>query len=154
MAKRSEAAARAGLQIACVWDAPHSGRATSRHLRLWSNLTNIRVRAVTTGRLDRPALYCHRKYMASVKAERLQIRVDPADKALLERAAAAAHLNVSAFVVQAAAARAEQVLAERPSIRLSPEAAAAFSEALEQPAGVNERLARALRRRRKFAWLH
>lgn len=120
---------------------------------LESNLTNIRVRPVTTGRLDRPALYCHREYMASVKAERLQIRVDPADKALLERAAAAAHLNVSAFVVQAAAARAEQVLAERPSIRLSPDAAVAFSEALEQPAGVNERLARALRRRRTFAWL-
>jgi len=37
--------------------------------------------------------------MATLKDERLQIRVDPADKALLERAAAAAHLNVSAFVV-------------------------------------------------------
>jgi uncharacterized protein (DUF1778 family) len=97
--------------------------------------------------------YCHCKYITNLKAERLQIRVDPADKALLERAAAVAHLNVSAFVVQAAAARAEQVLAERPSIRLSSEAAAAFSEALERPAGVNERLARALRRKRKFAWL-
>jgi uncharacterized protein (DUF1778 family) len=91
--------------------------------------------------------------MTILKAERLQIRVDPADKALLERAAAAAHLNVSAFVVQAAAARAEEVLAERPSIRLSPEAASAFTEALEQPAEVNERLARALRRKHKFAWL-
>jgi hypothetical protein len=50
-------------------------------------------------------------------------------------------------------AKAEEVLAERPSIRLSPEAAAAFSQALEQPARVNERLARALRRRRKFEWL-
>ena len=98
-------------------------------------------------------MYCHRKYMASLKAERLQIRVDPADKALLERAAAAAHLNVSAFVVQAAAAKAEEMLAERPTIRLSPEAAAAFTKALEQPADVNERLARALRRKRKFAWL-
>jgi uncharacterized protein (DUF1778 family) len=91
--------------------------------------------------------------MASLKAERLQIRVDPADKALLERAAAATHLNVSAFVVQAAAAQAEQVLAERPSIRLSPEAAAVFTEALERPAEVNERLALALRRKRKFSWL-
>ena len=50
--------------------------------------------------------YCHCEYMSGLKADRLQIRVDPADKALLERAAAAAHLNVSAFVVQAAAARA------------------------------------------------
>jgi uncharacterized protein (DUF1778 family) len=46
------------------------------------------------------------------KDERLQIRVGPADKALLERGAAAAHLNVSAFVVQAAASKAEEILAE------------------------------------------
>jgi uncharacterized protein (DUF1778 family) len=91
--------------------------------------------------------------MATVKEERLQIRVDPADKALLERAAAASHLNVSAFVVQAAASKAEEILAERSSIRLSHEAAAAFSEALERPAEVNDRLTQALRRTRKFSWL-
>lgn len=51
--------------------------------------------------------------MLPLKDDRLQIRVNPADKALLERAAAASHLNVSAFVVQAAALRAEEVLAER-----------------------------------------
>jgi uncharacterized protein (DUF1778 family) len=91
--------------------------------------------------------------MTRLKEERLQIRVDPADKALLERAAAATHLNVSAFVVQAAASRAEEILAERSSIRLSPEAAVAFSEALDRPAQVNDRLAQALRRKRKFSWL-
>jgi uncharacterized protein (DUF1778 family) len=91
--------------------------------------------------------------MSTLKDNRLQIRVDPADKALLERAAAAAHLNVSAFVVQAAASRAEEILVERSSIRLSPDAAAAFSEALERPAEVNDRLAQALRRKRKFSWL-
>jgi uncharacterized protein (DUF1778 family) len=99
------------------------------------------------------ARYCHRKYMPNLKEQRLQIRVDPADKALLELAAAAAHLNLSAFVVQAAAARAEEVLAERASIRLSPDAARAFSDALERPGEVNERLARALQRERKFSWL-
>ena len=91
--------------------------------------------------------------MPTTKEERLQIRVGPADKALLERGAAASHLNVSAFVVQAAASKAEELLAERSSIRLSPQAAAAFSEALERPAQVNDRLARALRRKRKFSWL-
>jgi uncharacterized protein (DUF1778 family) len=91
--------------------------------------------------------------MSTVKEERLQIRVDPADKALLERAAAASRLNVSAFVVQAAAAKAEEILAERSSIRLSHEAAVAFSQALEGPAEVNDRLAQALRRKRKFSWL-
>lgn len=91
--------------------------------------------------------------MATVKGERLQIRVEPSEKDVLERAAAAAHLNVSAFVLQAAALRAEEVLAERQSIRLTPQAAAAFTEALERPAGVNQRLADALRRPRRFAWL-
>lgn len=103
--------------------------------------------------LDNSRGYCHCKYMASVKEQRLQIRVDPADKALLERAAAASHLNVSAFVVQAAASKAEEVLAERSSVRLSPQAAAAFNQALERPAEVNNRLAQALRRKRRFSWL-
>ena len=98
-------------------------------------------------------LYCHCEYVSTIKEERLQIRVGPADKALLERAAAASHLNVSAFVLQAAAAKAEEILAERSSIRLSSEAALAFSEALERPAQVNDRLAQALRRKRKFSWL-
>jgi uncharacterized protein (DUF1778 family) len=60
---------------------------------------------------------------------------------------------VSAFVVQAAAAKAEEILAERSSIRLSAQASAAFTEALERPAEVNDRLATALRRKRKFSWL-
>jgi uncharacterized protein (DUF1778 family) len=91
--------------------------------------------------------------MSTLKDDRLQIRVDPADKALLERAAAATHLTVSAFVVQAAASRAEEILAERSSIRLSAGAAAAFSEALERPGEINERLAQALGRKHQFSWV-
>jgi uncharacterized protein (DUF1778 family) len=105
------------------------------------------------GLLDIPTLYCHCEYMSTVKEERLQIRVGPADKALLERAAAASHLNVSAFVVQAAASKAEEIMAERSSIRLTAEAAIAFTEALERPAEVNDRLASAMRRERTFSWL-
>ncbi len=91
--------------------------------------------------------------MATAKAQRLQIRVEPAEKAALERAAAASHLNVSAFVLQAAASRAEEVLAERQSIRLTPQAAQAFTEALDGPARVNERLAEVLKQPRKLTWL-
>ena len=98
-------------------------------------------------------MYCHCEYMSTVKEERLQIRVGPADKALLERAAAASHLNLSAFVVQAAASRAEEILAERSSIRLTHDAAVAFTDALERPAEVNNRLANAMRRKRTFSWL-
>jgi uncharacterized protein (DUF1778 family) len=91
--------------------------------------------------------------MPTVKDERLQIRVGPSDKSLLERAAGASHMNVSAFVLQAAAARAEEVLAERHAIRLDPHAARAFEQALQAPARVNARLAQALKRRRTFKWL-
>ena len=90
--------------------------------------------------------------MSNVKDDRLQIRVDPDAKRLLEEAAAT-HLSVSAFVLQAAAHEAEAVIADRQLIRLAPNAAAAFSDALERPAQVSERLAAALSRPRKFRWL-
>ena len=91
--------------------------------------------------------------MPVTKDERLQIRVDPAEKRLLERAAEASHVSVSAFVLQSAAAQAADVLAERQLIELSSDAAAAFTEALEHPATVNQRLATALERPRTFRWL-
>ena len=91
--------------------------------------------------------------MPVLKDDRLQIRVNPQTKRLLEEAAGAAHLSVSAFVLHAAAIHAEEVLAERPLIRLSPEAAEAFTEALERPGSVNKRLAAALSRPRTFSWL-
>lgn len=98
-------------------------------------------------------LYCHSEYMAAVKEQRLQIRVDPQEKQLLERAADATHQNLSAFVLHAAALHAEEVLAERSVIALSPQAAQAFTEALAQPASVNARLAAALDRPREFRWV-
>ncbi len=91
--------------------------------------------------------------MASVKEQRLQIRVDPERKQLLERAADVTHQNLSAFVLRAASQHAEEVLAERSVIQLSPQAAQAFREALAQPGRVNERLAAALNRPRSFRWV-
>ena len=91
--------------------------------------------------------------MSNVKDDRLQIRVDPDAKRLLEEAATATHLSVSAFVLQAAAHEAETVIADRQLIHLAPDAAGAFTDALERPAQVNERLAAALSRPRKFRWL-
>lgn len=91
--------------------------------------------------------------MSVTKDDRLQIRVDPAEKRLLERAAAASHVSVSAFVLQSAAAQAAAVMAERLLIELGPEAAAAFSQALDAPATVNQRLATALARPQEFRWL-
>ncbi len=91
--------------------------------------------------------------MTTTKDDRLQIRVAPERKRILEEAAESAHLSVSAFVLQAAEARAEEILLERQLVRLAPDAAEAFTAALERPAEVNERLAAALRRPRNFSWL-
>ena len=91
--------------------------------------------------------------MSTIKEQRLQIRVDSQRKQLLERAADAAHQNLSAFVLAAASRHAEEVLAERTAIELSPQAAQAFSDALAQPARVNERLAAALDRPQRFRWV-
>lgn len=88
-----------------------------------------------------------------MKDDRLQLRVDAASKRRLEEAAESVHLTVTAFVLQAASQAADQVLAERSTIKLSPRAAAAFNEALNRPAKVNERLAAALKRPAKFGWL-
>lgn len=99
-------------------------------------------------------MYCQCQYMpSSVKDERLQIRVKPDEKRLLERAADAAHLSVSAFVVAAAAERAESVLAERQVVALPAAAAEAFSIALNRPGEANERLAAALQREREFRFV-
>jgi uncharacterized protein (DUF1778 family) len=91
--------------------------------------------------------------MTTVKDDRLQIRVDPEAKRLLEQAASSAHLSVSAFVLRAASQEAEALLAERSLIALSPDAAGAFQEALERPGRLNERLASVLGRQGKIRWL-
>jgi uncharacterized protein (DUF1778 family) len=89
----------------------------------------------------------------SARDKRLQVRVDAASKRRLEDAASEVGLTLSGFVLHAAQQHAAQVLAERALIRLSPQAAAAFDEALARPAQVNERLAAALGRPTKFTWL-
>jgi len=72
--------------------------------------------------------------MTPSKNERLEIRLDPSEQRLLEQAAAAEHLSVSAFLLRAATQRAEEVLAQRSVIHLSPQGAAALTEALARPA--------------------
>ena len=60
---------------------------------------------------------------------------------------------MSAFVVQSAELHAEQVLADRLVVTLSPPGAEVFAAALARPAQVNQRLADALARQAGFSWL-
>ena len=88
-----------------------------------------------------------------MKDDRLQLRVDEASKRRLTEAATATNVSVTTFILQNALRAADDVLPERQAIRLAPAAAAAFSEALSNPAQVNERLAAALQRPTRFTWL-
>jgi uncharacterized protein (DUF1778 family) len=70
----------------------------------------------------------------NVKAERLHLRLDPAQKALLEAASAASGDSVSTFVLAAATEAAASVLADRRAFVLAEDAWRVFDEALSGPA--------------------
>ena len=70
----------------------------------------------------------------SAKAERLHLRVDAEQKALLEAASMAAGASVSTFVLKAATDAAVDVLADRRAFLLDEGAWWVFDEALGRPA--------------------
>ena len=72
--------------------------------------------------------------MMSAKAERLHLRVDAEQKALLEAASQATGENVSTFVLKAATDAAADVLADRRAFLLDEDAWRVFDEALGRPA--------------------
>jgi uncharacterized protein (DUF1778 family) len=71
----------------------------------------------------------------SAKAERLHLRVDAEQKALLEAASQATGASVSTFVLKAATEAAADVLADRRVFVLDQAAWQVFDEALTRPAG-------------------
>jgi uncharacterized protein (DUF1778 family) len=70
----------------------------------------------------------------TTKDERLHLRVDAEQKALLEAASAAAGASVSAFILTAATEAAAGVLADRRVFVLDEPAWRVFDEALSRPA--------------------
>lgn len=80
-----------------------------------------------------------------MKSERIHLRVDDRQKALLEAASTASGNTVSAFVLDAATEAAANVLADRRVFTLDEQEWAAFDAALERPArdvpGLRELLA-------------
>jgi uncharacterized protein (DUF1778 family) len=71
----------------------------------------------------------------SAKAERLHLRVDSDQKALLEAASRATGASVSTFVLKAATEAAADVLADRRVFVLDQDAWQVFDEALARPGG-------------------
>lgn len=72
--------------------------------------------------------------MTSMKEERLHLRVEPDQKALIEAASRAAGETVSSFVLRAATGAAADILADRRVFVLDEDAWQVFDQALSRPA--------------------
>ena len=70
---------------------------------------------------------------ATTRTEKLDLRLTPAAKQVLQRAAAATARSVSEFVLESALARAEETLPDRQRFELDAEQWAAFQAALDAP---------------------
>jgi len=86
--------------------------------------------------------------MSATKTARRNLRVAPADDALIRRAAEVAGESVSEFLVRGARTRAEMVLADRRQFVLDDDAWAAFTAALDRPAEARPQVVELLRRPR------
>ena len=68
------------------------------------------------------------------RSQRIEVRATPEDRALIDRAVAAAGTSVTAFVLSSVTTAARQLLADRTEFVLSPEAASAWEAINERPA--------------------
>lgn len=78
------------------------------------------------------------------RTEKLDLRLTPTAKRVLQTAATAARRSVSEFVLESALARAEETLPDRQRFGLDAGQWAAFHAALDAPAHPNARLKRLL----------
>ncbi|CCF83446.1 DUF1778 domain-containing protein [Nitrolancea hollandica] len=82
--------------------------------------------------------------------KRLEARVTPAQKALIERAAALTGRTVTDFVVSSAQAAAEETIRTHEIVALTARESAAFVEALLNPPAPGENLRAAAQRYKEF----
>ncbi len=84
------------------------------------------------------------------KQDRLEARVTPDQKALIQRAANLAGCSLTDFIINHLQAAAEQTIRKHEVIELSARDSTAFAAALLTPSEPNERLVDAARRYRQF----
>jgi uncharacterized protein (DUF1778 family) len=73
--------------------------------------------------------------------QQINLRVDPRDRALFDRAADAQHETLTQFLVESGRERAERLLADRTHFVLGSEEWQELMEALDRPPRVNPGLA-------------
>jgi uncharacterized protein (DUF1778 family) len=81
---------------------------------------------------------------APAKRDTLNIRIKPAERGLIDRAAELTGKTVTTFVLEATRRAAEDALLDRTLFVASPEAHAEFLARLDAPPEPNARLARSL----------
>lgn len=84
-----------------------------------------------------------------MRSERLEARVTPYQKGLIERAAALQGRSVTDFVLSSVQEAAQRAIDDYQRIDLSVKDAEAFVEALLNPKPVNDRLRETIRRYRR-----
>jgi uncharacterized protein (DUF1778 family) len=82
---------------------------------------------------------------AEARNQKLDLRMTPSTKRVLQLAAATAQLSVSEVVLESALARAEETLPDRQKFSLNADQWEAFQEALDAPPRSTPRLAALLR---------
>jgi len=87
---------------------------------------------------------------ARQRDQRLEARVTPDQKELIERAASVQGRTVTDFVVSVLQAAAEQAIADHTVWKLSQEQHKAFIAALTDPPAPNQKLRQAYKRFRKY----
>jgi len=81
---------------------------------------------------------------SATRSDKLDVRISPDAKRLLQRAARERHTTISQFVVDSALASAREVLAESVRIEIDATEWAAFQAALDAPAQAHPRMRRLL----------
>jgi len=79
------------------------------------------------------------------RSEKLDIRISPEAKHMLQEAAHERHTTISQFVLESALGAAREVLAERNRIGLDSEQWTAFVKALDAPVKRHKRMERLLK---------
>jgi uncharacterized protein (DUF1778 family) len=87
---------------------------------------------------------------AAAKSEKLDLRLTPGMKRVLQSAANVSQQSVSEFVLESAMARAEETLPDRQRFGLDAESWTALQEALDAPPRVLPRLAKLLAKSNAF----
>jgi uncharacterized protein (DUF1778 family) len=82
---------------------------------------------------------------AAVDNNRLALRVRPADKAVIMRAAALAQTDMTTFILRAALREAQSVIAEHELVKLTQRDSRLVMELLENPPAPDARLRKAAR---------